>query len=191
MGAPAAIAIVAGTIKAASDLQKGWADAAAIDAQTNEYRINAQQERWAAEQSYQEGAMAVNQATDSARKEIAGGVASMSAGNNIGTSAQAALMQGYFNLGKDVSAINYKYGNEAIQHKNKAKILEYNSAVSEANRKNRMLSSWLSAGASFASGRAMGSYYSGDGFTFANTGPAFGLSSTVGAGGVPMYGGSL
>lgn len=191
MAAPAGLAILAGTIKAASDLQSGWADAAAIDAQTNEYRINAQQERWAAEQAYQEGAMAVNQKTDSARKEIATGVASMSASNNIGTSAQAALMQGYFNLGKDVSAINYKYGNEAIQHKNKANILEYNSAVSEANRKNRILSSWLSAGTSFASGLAMGSYYSGAGFTFGNTGPAFGLSSTVGVGGVPMYGGSL
>lgn len=163
MAGPAGLAILAGTIKAASDLQSGWADAAAIDAQTNEYRINAQQERWAAEQSYQEGAMAVNQATDSARKGIATGVASMSAAGNIGTSAQSAIMQGYFNLGKDVSAINYKYGNEAIQHKNKAAMLEYNSTVSEANRKNRILSSYLSAGTSFVSGLAMGSYYSGAG----------------------------
>lgn len=191
MAGPAGLAILAGTIKAASDLHSGWADAAAIDAQTNEYRINAQQERWAAEQAYQEGAMAVNQATDSARKEIAGGVASMSASNNVGTSAQAALMQGYFNLGKDVSAINYKYGNEAIQHKNKAKMLEYNSTVSEANRKNRILSSYLSAGTSFVSGLAMGTYYGGASGVFANTGPAYGLSSTVGTGGVPMYGGSL
>lgn len=191
MAGPAGLAILAGTIKAASDLQSGWADAAAIDAQTNEYRINAQQERWAAEQAYQEGAMAVNQATDSARKEIATGVASMSAANNIGTSAQAALMQGYFNLGKDVSAINYKYGNEAIQHKNKAKMLQYNSTVSEANRKNRILSSYLSGITSFGSGLAMGAYYGGAGGAFGNTGPAFGLGSTVGAGGVPMYGGSL
>ena len=189
MSSPAGLAILAGTIKAASDLQSGWADAAAIDAQTNEYRINAQQERWAAEQAYQEGAMAVNQATDSARKEIATGVASMSAANNIGTSAQAALMQGYFNLGKDVSAINYKYGNEAIQHKNKAKILEYNSKVSEDNRKNRILSSYLSASTSFVSGLAKAAEYGGG--AFANTGPAFGLDSTVGTGGVPLYGGSL
>lgn len=191
MASPAGLAILAGTIKAASDLQSGMADAAAIDAQTKEYRINAQQERWAAEQAYQEGTMAVNQATDSARKEIAGGVASMSASNNVGTSAQAALMQGYFNLGKDVSAINYKYGNEAIQHKNKAKMLEYNSTVSEANRKNRILSSYLSAGTSFVSGLAMGVHYGGASSVFSNTGPAFGLNSTVGVEGVPMYGGSL
>lgn len=190
MSSPAGLAILAGTIKAASDLQSGWADAAAIDAQTNEYRINAQQERWAAEQAYQEGAMAVNQQTDSAQKEIATGVAAMSAAGNIGTSAQSAIMQGYFNLSKDVSAINYKYGNEAIQHKNKANMLEYNSAISEANRKNRILSSYLSAGKSLVSGVAMGAYYGGSG-VFDNTGPAYGLSSTLGVNGVPMYGGSL
>ena len=146
MGAPAILAATSGVIKATGAVVSGFSDAQALDAQKKEYDYNATQSRYAATQAYQEGAMAVNMATDSARKEIATGVASMSAGGNIGTSAQAALMQGYFNLSKDVSAINYKYGNEAIQHLNRAEILEYNADIAEKNRKNRILSSWISAG---------------------------------------------
>lgn len=161
MASPTALAITAGSISALSALQSGYADAVALDAQTNEYRINAQQERWAAEQAYAEGAMAVNQASDAAAKEISTGVASMSAAGNIGTSAQSAITQGYFNLGKDISAINYQYGNKATQHKNQAAMLEYNSRISESNRKNRIISSYLGAATSFASGMATGIYYSG------------------------------
>lgn len=190
MSSPTALAITAGSLKALSQLQSGYSDAANLDAQTNQYRINAALEREAAEQAYAEGAMTVNQATDSANKEIAAGVATMSAAGNIGTSAQSALMQGYFNLGKDVSAINYKYGNKALLHKNQAMMLEYNAKVSESNRKNRILSSWLGAGTSFVGGLFGASNYSG-GSGWANTGPAYGLESTVGVGGVPMYGGSL
>lgn len=160
---PAALAILAGTIKAASSLQQGWAGSVAIDAQTKEYRLNSQQERWAAEQAYQEGAMAVNQATDSAVKNIATGVAAMSASGNIGSSAQAALLQAYFNLDKDIGALNFKYNNEAIQHKNKAKMYDYNSKISEANRKNRIISSYLGAANAFMGGAAQGAYYSGAG----------------------------
>lgn len=190
MASPTALAITAGSLKALSSLQSGYSDAVSIDSQINQNRINAQQELWAAEQAYQEGAMAVNMATDSARKEIATGVAGMSAAGNIGTSAQSALMQGYFNLGKDVSAINYKYGNEAIVHKNRATMFDYNATVLEKNRKSRILSSWLSAGTSLAGGLATGMHYAGGG-GWANTGPAYGLESTVGVGGVPMYGGSF
>lgn len=163
MGLPAALAATAGVLKATGDVMSGVFDAQAIDAQTKEYKMNAQQSRYAARQAYQEGAMAINQQTDAARKEIATGVASMSAAGNIGTSAQAALMQGYFNLGKDVSALKYKYSNEAIQHINRANILDYNADISESNRKNRILSSWLSAGTSLVSGAGNAAYFAGAG----------------------------
>lgn len=163
MGLPAALAATAGVLKATGDVMSGVFDAQAIDAQTKEYKMNAQQSRYAARQAYQEGAMAINQQTDAARKEIATGVASMSAAGNIGTSAQAALIQGYFNLGKDVSALKYKYGNEAIQHINRANILDYNAGISESNRKNRILSSWLGAGTSLVSGAGNAAYFAGAG----------------------------
>ncbi|MBO5833886.1 MAG: hypothetical protein J6R22_02940 [Alphaproteobacteria bacterium] len=150
MGLPTALVLAAGAIKATSEVVSGMYEAQAMDAQTQEYKINAKQSRYAAEQAYQEGAMSVNQATLSARQEIGSGIASMSASGNIGTSAQAAIVQSYMNLGKDVSAINYKYGNEARLHKNKAAMLEYNADISEINRKNRITSSWLKAGAEVA-----------------------------------------
>lgn len=191
MGLPTALVLTAGAIKATSEAVSGMYDAQAMDAQTQEYKINAQQSRYAAEQAYQEGAMAVNQTTDAARKEIASGVAGMSASGNIGTSAQAALMQGYFNLGKDVSAINYKYGNEARQHKNKAAMLEYNAEISEINRKNRITSSWLKAGTEIVKSVGTAATMGAFGGVWGNTGAAFGESSTIGLNGVPMYGGSF
>ena len=162
MGLPTALVLTAGALKATSEAVSGIYDAQAMDAQTQEYKINAQQSRYAAEQAYQEGAMSVNQATLSARQEIGTGKAAMSAFGNIGTSAQAAIVQSYMNLGKDVSAINYKYGNEARQYKNKAAMLEYNAEISEINRKNRITSSWLKSGLeiaeTFGSAAAMGAF---------------------------------
>lgn len=186
MGLPTALVLTAGAIKATSEAVSGMYDAQAIDAQTQEYKINAQQSRYAAEQAYQEGAMSVNQATLSARQEIATGKAAMSASGNIGTSAQAAIVQSYMNLGKDVSAINYKYGNEARQHKNKAAMLEYNAEISEINRKNRITSSWLKAGSeivkSVGSAATMGAF----GGAQMVAGPDGGMAWAIG--GKPMYG---
>ena len=144
------MAVAAAAMKAIGKFTSGFSEAQALDAQRKQYKINAQQSRWAAEQAYAEGAMAVNQQTDAAIKEIAQGVNAMSAAGNVGTSAQAALLQGYFNLGKDVSAINYKYDNEAIQHKNAAAVADYNAKIAEKNRKNRIISQWIGlAGDSF------------------------------------------
>lgn len=161
MGLPAGLILAAGALRATSDIISGISDAKALDAERQQNKINAQQSRYAVQQAYQEGAMAVNQTTDAARKEIASGVAGMSASGNVGTSAQAALMQGYFNLGKDVSAINYKYGNEATQHLNKARTFDYNANVIESNRKNRILSSWINAGSSIASAAFLASTVGG------------------------------
>lgn len=173
------IALVSTGLNVANKVYSGMTGAQSIDAQTNEYRLNAMQQRNAARQAWWEGAMAVNQQTDAANKEIATGVNSMAARGNIGASAQAAVMQGYRNLGKDISAINYRYGNEAIQHMNTANILEYNAAISEANRKNRILSSFLGAGQALAGG-LLGAYRLG----------AFGSGTTYSGAVTPdgMYG---
>ena len=187
MGLPAGLILAAGALRATSDIMSGISDAKALDAERQQNEINAQQSRYAAQQAYQEGAMAVNQTTDAARKEIASGVAGMSASGNIGTSAQAALIQGYFNLGKDVSAINYKYGNEATQHLNKARTFDYNANIIESNRKNRILSSWINAGSSIASAAFFASAMGGGGPKMVD-GPHGGKAWAIG--GKPMYGAS-
>lgn len=161
MGWPAALAATAGVLRATGDVVSGFYDAQGIDAQVKESKYNAQQSRYAAAQAYQEGSLAVSQKTAEGRQNIASGEAAMSAAGNIGTSAQSALMHGYFNLSKDVSAIDYKYSNEAIQHKSRAAMYEYNADIYEINRKNRVISSWLGATTSLTAGGAQAAYYRG------------------------------
>ena len=108
-------------------------------------RINAQQEKHAAEMAYTEGSLNASMTRMQGRENIAAGTAAMSAMGNVGTSAQAAIREGAFNLDKDLAAIRYKYYNEAIQHKNQAKVYEYNANIAEKNAKDAKISGFLGA----------------------------------------------
>ena len=123
-------------------------------------RINAQQERYAAEMAYAEGSLNASMARMKGRENIAAGTAAMSAMGNVGTSAQSAIREGAFNLDKDLAAIRYKYYNEAIQHKNQAKVYEYNANIAEKNAKDAKISGFLGALTSVA-GTALSGYQLG------------------------------
>lgn len=122
--------------------------------QANAMRLNAQQERYAAEMAYQEGSLNSSMAFLKGVESISEGAATMSAHGNVGTSAQAAIREGAFNLDKDLAAIRYKYYNEANQHKNQAAIYEYNANVMEKNAKDAKISGFLGAISSIGSSAA-------------------------------------
>lgn len=120
-------------------------------------RFNAEQERTAARQAYQEGSLASSMQRLTGRENIASGVAAMSASGNVGTSAQSAIREGAFNLDKDLAAIRYKYYSEASGHKKQAEIYDYNAKVAEKNAKDAKLSGFLGAVTSVA-GNALSAY---------------------------------
>lgn len=147
MAAETASLVLAGTtiVNSIAEIDKASTDARNYKSDANALRINAQQERYAAEMAYQEGSLNASMARLQGRENISSGVAAMSAMGNVGTSAQSAIREGAFNLDKDLAAIRYKYYNEAIQHKNQAKVYEYNAEVSERNAKDAKISGFLNA----------------------------------------------
>ena len=161
MGLPQT-ALVSGGMSVASNIMQGMTNAQNEDAQKQENLYNAKQERFAVTQSFQEGAMTANQIADRATKDIALGYNKMSAGGNVGSSAQSAVIQSGFNLDKDLSAINYKYSNEAIQHENKAKAFDYSAKIAKKNRLSAMVGSYIGAASSAVSAKANYDYFKGE-----------------------------
>lgn len=159
MSEPIGIGILAGSaiVNSIASMDKANTDAANYNADADAYRFNAQQERLAAEQAYQEGSLNASMTRLQGRENIAAGTAAMSAMGNVGTSAQAAIREGAFNLDKDLSAIRYKYYSEATQHKNLAAMYEYNAKVAEKNAKDAKISGFL-GGVSALMGGAIKGY---------------------------------
>lgn len=114
-------------------------------------RINAQQERYAAEMAYAEGSLNASMTRMQGRENIAAGTAAMAAMGNVGTSAQSAIREGAFNLDKDLAAIRYKYYNEATIHKTQARIYEHNAKIAEKNAKDAKISGFLGAASNVGS----------------------------------------
>lgn len=151
MGLPEAF-LVSGGLNAASSIMQGMTNAQNEDASAKEAGYNSVQERNAAKQSFAEGAMAVNSQAEKGKEAIATGSNIMSSNGNIGSSAQSQLLKSAFNLDKDLSAINYKYAGEAINHKNQAKLYDYSAKVSRKNRLSAALGSFIGAGAGATNG---------------------------------------
>lgn len=135
---------------AAGNMLKGESDAAQQDAARAEALYNAQQLEYAAQQAYWERSTTVSQQIDKGLKDIASGRAAMSAAGNIGPSAQSQVIGSAMNLDQDLSAIYYRYTNEAIQKKNAAAIQRYNAGVYGRNRTNALIGGLLGAGNSIA-----------------------------------------
>ena len=153
----ATVALIGSTIVdsiAAAD--KASTDKRNYESQARAYRMNAQQERYAAEMAYTEGSLNASMARLQGRENIASGAATMSALGNVGTSAQAAIRKGAFNLDKDLAAIRYRYYNEATQHKNQAKIYEENARILEKNADDAKISGFLGVVSSIAEGAITG-----------------------------------
>ena len=158
MSEPVGAAILVGSaiVDSVASMEKANSMASNYNADADAYRFNAQQERWAAEQAYQEGSLNASMTRLQGRENIAAGTAAMSAMGNVGTSAQAAIREGAFNLDKDLSAIRYKYYSEATQHKNLAAMYEYNAKVAEKNAKDAKISGFLGGVSSLVGGVAKG-----------------------------------
>lgn len=131
-------------LQAVSSFMSGQTAVRNYDTEVAENRYNAMQERYAARQAYQEKSLNSSLTALNGRQDIAAGAAAMSAAGNIGTSAQTAVRQSAFNLDKDLAALDYKYANEAIQHKNLARMYDYNAGVAKRNKRDAQISSFLS-----------------------------------------------
>lgn len=145
MAEPASTAFFTGlALESVSSFMSGMTSSMNADADMHAMRYNAQQERYAATQAYQEGSLNKSMTALAGRQNIASGAAAMSAAGNIGTSAQSAIRQGAFNLDKDLAAMDYRYANEAIQHRNLARNYDYSASVMKGNRNQAFISSFLS-----------------------------------------------
>lgn len=92
-----------------------------------------------------------------ARRQIASAEASMAAAGNIGSSADAAVMDSVFNLSKDLSALKYNYDSKAVSAENAAANYRYNAAVARRNRTSAIIGGSLNTVAS--TGAALGQTY--------------------------------
>lgn len=132
-----AVAAVAGaTIQGVSNYQQGKVEEA-------QQKINAAQELEAQKRAFQEESLNSSQHYRMTRHDIAAGQNMMSSGGIAGTSAESALRGGYFNLSEDISALRYKYGAEAANHKTAALNYKYNAGVAKSNRRVGVLASGI------------------------------------------------
>lgn len=143
-------------IGAISSMQKAENEAEQQDTARKEALYNAKQLEYAAQQAYWERSTTVTQQLDKGLKDIATGRGAMTAGGNVGPSAQSQVFGSSMNLDQDLSAIYYRYTNEAIQKKNAARIQRYNAKVYGRNRTNALIGGLLDTGAGVAEGGLKG-----------------------------------
>ena len=145
-------AIAAAVAGAASATVSGVSNYRSGKVQEAQNKYNEAAEREAQKQAFQEESLNSTQHYRAVRHEIASGQNMMSAFGNIGTSAESAGRSAYFNLAEDLSALRYRYGAEAMKHKNAAVNYKYNALVNKQNRKMGVLASSLNVASSVASG---------------------------------------
>jgi hypothetical protein len=92
-----------------------------------------------------------------ARRQIASAESSMAAAGNIGSSADAAVLDSMFNLSKDLAALKYNYDSKAVSAENAARNYKYNAAVARRNRTSAIIGGSLKTVA--ATGAALGQTY--------------------------------
>lgn len=86
-------------------------------------------QRMNAEYAMNAGLMRMN-----ARQQIGSAKNEMAASGNIGPSADAAVLDAYFNLSSDLAAMKYQYDNRAINYLNQAQNFDYNKKVAKRNK---------------------------------------------------------
>lgn len=144
------LTIAAGVFQGLSELISAKNEADKEEAAIREAEYNAKQLRYDALMARYEKAQAFNQQMAKGRQNIATGFGSMAARGNYGTSAQAQIFGSALNLMKDLSAIQYKYDNDAIQRENAARILEYNAKQHEKSKASAILGGLIGAGSAGA-----------------------------------------
>lgn len=113
----------------------------------------------------------------SARNTIDTARASMAASGNVGSSAEAAVVQGYKNLDVSLSNMKFNYDTREVALKNQYNVQKYQEKMAKKNAKKSGLSGILGTGLAVVGG-VIGGIYGGP------AGAAIGASagSSVGAG---------
>lgn len=153
---PTAFTIASGALSSLSAMQEAQAQRNQEDAAIAEAEYNAKQLRYDAQMARYEKATAFNQQLARGRQDIASGYGAMVAAGNYGSSAQAQIFGSALNLMKDLSAIQYKYDNDAIQKENAARILDYNKSVYKKNKTSALIGGLLNV-----AGAGVGTYLYG------------------------------
>ena len=147
---PTVFTVAGGIMNGVSAMQKAKNQRQQEEAAIMEAEYNAKQLRYDAQMARYEKAMAFNQQLDRGRKDIATGYGVMVAAGNYGSSAQSQIFGSSINLMKDLSAIQYKYDNDAIQKENAARVLDYNKSVYKKNKTSALIGGLLGVGSSVA-----------------------------------------
>lgn len=110
-------------------------------AEQNEY--NAQVAESDAARTRAESAMNQGLLRANARKQIATGANQLAAFGNFGGSADATIVDAYFNLNSDLAAMKYQYDNTAIKFLNEAQNYRYNKDVAKRAKTGALLGGML------------------------------------------------
>lgn len=86
-----------------------------------------------------------------ARRQIATGQNQMVATGNVGSSADAAIVDAYFNLNSDLGAMKYQYDNTAIKYLNEAQNYKYNKNVAKRGQTGALLGGMLNVASAASS----------------------------------------
>ena len=153
--AAAVAATASATVQGVSNYQQGKV----AEAEAN---INREQSLQSQKQAYQEESLNSTQHYRAVRHEIASGLNAMLEGGNIGTSAESATRNAYFNLSEDLSAMKYKYDAEAAKYGTQANMYRQHASMARRNRRIGLLATGLNVTATAARGvygvaNAMGS----------------------------------
>lgn len=87
-----------------------------------------------------------------ARKQMGAAANIMGATGNVGSSADAAMVDAYLNLSSDLAAMKYQYDNTAIKFLNEAENHRYNKKVARVNKKGALLGGLLGVASSATQG---------------------------------------
>lgn len=99
-----------------------------------------------------EGAMNRGLLRANARRQIASAKNMMGATGNVGSSADAAVVDAFFNLSSDLGAMKYQYDNTAIKYLNEAQNYRYNKKVAQRGQTGALLGGMLKITAAGAKG---------------------------------------
>lgn len=145
-------AITAAVASTAGAVVKGVTDYNAGKIEEAQNKINAAQARNAATQTYQEESLNATQHYRAVRQEIASGQNRMAGSGNIGTSADVATTRAYFNLSEDLSALRYRYDNEAAGYLTQGKNFDFNANAAAYNRRMGVLANSINTVGTAAKG---------------------------------------
>ena len=149
--------ITKGVLDATSVGLKAYNDYQSAEVERQQNLYNAKMSEYDAQLARSEYAMNAGLLRESTRREIASAENIMSATGNIGPSADAVVIDSYFNLGKDLSSMKYQYDNTAINALNRAKNYRYNAEVARKNKTSAIIGGVIDVPVSIA-GNVLGAY---------------------------------